>query len=190
MEIDMTHASEIHAGSYRPTLFASPARGKENAFVRPLRRYLARRRTIAALSRLDDHMLADIGLARADIPLVASHEDTAPAPRPSRALWADVLASVRRNRRRRATIRALKRLPDYLLEDIGIPRWRIEEAVETLFTQPAPPVKQAASPASPVHDLLNRLTPPCGPCASGRSAGWPPDSLPASTAIPWRTSAT
>ena len=45
----------------------------------------ARRRTIAQLSRLDDHMLADIGISRARIPLIAQELAEAPrgeAPRP------------------------------------------------------------------------------------------------------------
>ena len=51
----------------------------------------ARRRTIAQLSRLDDHMLADIGINRARIPLVARELidascGDAPQPDPRRDL--------------------------------------------------------------------------------------------------------
>lgn len=39
--------------------------------TQPVRTYLRHRRTMAELSRLDDRTLADIGLARGDIPAIA-----------------------------------------------------------------------------------------------------------------------
>ena len=69
------------AGSAAGRFFARNVSG----VWRRIARAGARRRTIAQLSRLDDHMLADIGISRARIPLVAQELIDAPcgeAPQP------------------------------------------------------------------------------------------------------------
>ena len=75
MEILMTQAIVEHAG---PT-----PRGQRPAFTQGILenvlRILARRRTERELARLDDHLLADIGLSRGDIYNVAAQATSAPS---------------------------------------------------------------------------------------------------------------
>jgi len=124
-----------------------------------------RRRTAVELSRLDDALLRDIGVQRGDIPFFAEQavalERSAGSVRPS---W---VARRRQARMRRAIARQLEVLPDWALEDIGIPRHEIgavaarmaarqAEASETevrdiRVTEPAP------AAVSPVHDLMYRV---------------------------------
>ena len=87
------------------------------------------------LSALNDRELADIGLARGDIPAVAWRSVTAPkAPRLSVAfsqLVHDLVAApaILWNRRRRA-FNALSALDDRMLADIGVARAEIGEVVK------------------------------------------------------------
>ncbi|RMD63842.1 MAG: DUF1127 domain-containing protein [Alphaproteobacteria bacterium] len=125
--------------------------------------------TATELSRLDDHILDDIGLRREEIGTVARQIGGAngpEAPRHSRLRRA--FEAMRTAWLRRAMIRDLERLPDEILEDIGIPRWRIEEAVDTMLAETAKkraqaqaagetPTPATVSAHSPVHGLIARL---------------------------------
>lgn len=98
-------------------------------FARGLARAAARRAMAENLGRLDDRMLADIGIARPDIRQVAEDATGGPALGPL-ALLAElfrVLAvqPLRAGYRRRATMRELLRLDDRMLADIGIERGEI-----------------------------------------------------------------
>ncbi len=122
-------------------------------------RFLARRRTVRELERLDGHMLADIGLARGDIHRVAADASGTPVLT-NMPIWAAWLSQLQRASARAGLVRSLHRLPDHVLKDIGIPRGEIEASVyRTMAETPA----QAKAPRtrtfhiSPVHGLLARI---------------------------------
>lgn len=108
----------------------------------PLRRALRARRTVRELERLNDRELRDIGVERGDIPALAARLAAAEAPVPAHRR--SLIAALRRGWARRAMIRDLQRLPDHVLQDVGIPRYEIEPMVERALDrlegrQPAPP---------------------------------------------------
>ncbi|MFQ6019063.1 MAG: DUF1127 domain-containing protein [Kiloniellaceae bacterium] len=146
----------------RGTGFRRLARLVERNIVLPIERANRRRRTIAELSRLDERMLNDIGLSRADIGTVAS--DLARRATPAETLpirlpeaVSRALAAIRAARARGKTIRELKQLPDRLLADIGIARDEIESAVDRLFARQADRGRQRRpSSPSPAHGLRDR----------------------------------
>jgi uncharacterized protein YjiS (DUF1127 family) len=88
-----------------------------------LRAYRDRRQAYASLVALDDRLLADMGLQRAN--LKAEVFGVSKEDKPS--LFARLQLSLQRARRRRATIDALQALPDHVLADIGIERALIGE---------------------------------------------------------------
>lgn len=126
-----------------------------------------RRRTAAELSRLDDALLRDIGLQRGDIPFIA--EQVAVPEGPARSVRPSWLVRWRQARLRRGIRHQLEALPDWALEDIGIPRHRIGAVATRMAAQQAKE-KDAAAPdiavtepasvardRSPVHDLVHHL---------------------------------
>lgn len=123
------------------------------------------RRTAAELSRLDDALLRDIGVLRGDIPFVAEQAVAARRPAAQRPSWA---ARRRQARLRRSIVRQLEVLPDWALEDIGIPRYDIETVAARMAAEqakapatatPEAPSARPAAPVrvSPVHDLVHQL---------------------------------
>ena len=79
------------AGAFRAV--ARPAR----ALITGASRWWQRRTTEAALLRCNDRVLADIGIAREDIPMVARGLESGPAPAPASAAagrWPAMLAHV------------------------------------------------------------------------------------------------
>jgi len=139
------------------------------ALTDALLRTQRQRRTAAELSRLDDALLRDIGVLRGDIPFVAEQAVAARRPAAQRPSWA---ARRRQARLRRSIVRQLEVLPDWALEDIGIPRYDIETVAARMAaeqakapataTPEAPSAQPAARPAapvrvSPVHDLVHQL---------------------------------
>jgi uncharacterized protein YjiS (DUF1127 family) len=88
-----------------------------------LRAYRDRRQAYASLVALDDRLLADMGLQRAN--LKAEVFGVSKEEKPS--LFARLRLSLQRARRHRATIDALQALPDHVLADIGIERGLIGE---------------------------------------------------------------
>ncbi len=102
-----------------------------------IRRAICRQRTLAALGRLDDAMLRDIGLDRSEIraAAVASSRDKNPYP----ATWLSRLGvELERAALRRQTIRELSSLDDRVLRDIGIERGTIQELVNAQFEGRSP----------------------------------------------------
>jgi uncharacterized protein YjiS (DUF1127 family) len=101
------------------------------------------RRTLRALSRLDDRMLSDIGLSRADIQVAAAlccdkpsdgAGQAAPAGGPS--VWSRLATRMNREIRRRRTLNELSAMSDGMLADIGIQRADIPAVVAGLFAAP------------------------------------------------------
>ena len=107
----------------------------DNAVLGPLERYLQRRRTVAELSNLSNHMLADIGVQRGQIDQVAWKSCYGDEKQPSLlrrfAVWYTLRAE------RRETIRDLRSLPDSVLQDIGVERGNIVEVADRLMQRKA-----------------------------------------------------
>ena len=101
------------------------------AVIRPLRYRMLYYRILGDLTRLDDDVLRDIGLARRDIGTYA--RSRAQLRWPARhSLWAvlggvaaTVWRALRRGKERRMTIRDLMMLDDRTLKDIGLSRSQI-----------------------------------------------------------------
>lgn len=91
-----------------------------------------RRRTLKALTALDDRVLNDIGVDRAEIAATAalSCDQT---PRSSNSVWHGLSAWAGREVNRRRTLRELSALTDEMLADIGISRAEIPAVVADLF---------------------------------------------------------
>jgi uncharacterized protein YjiS (DUF1127 family) len=111
----------------------SAAARRLSAALRPvlagLARWRERRRTNDALMRCSDRVLADIGIAREDIPLIARGidpsrpESGAPAMRSRWAAARARLAAARAARReRRRVYRELMSYRDHELDDLGVRR--------------------------------------------------------------------
>lgn len=136
------------------------------------RREKLRLHTAAVLRRLDDRLLADIGVPRgriADYARAAAHQAVPlpPLPSPDRK---SVPARLRSRRERRAAIRELSRLDDRLLRDIGIEPGRIGDMVDAALSQ-----RRDLATAGPATPLPVSPPPvPYGTCAA-IAADWTPD---------------
>jgi len=99
-----------------------------------LRRRLQHRRTLKALGELDDRLLSDIGISRAEIEATAAFccEEEAPVE-PS--VWHKLADWLDRERRRRRTVRELSAMSDELLADVGIARAEIPAIAAALFVE-------------------------------------------------------
>jgi uncharacterized protein YjiS (DUF1127 family) len=100
----------------------SEPRAKLSLLAR-LRVYRDRRQAYASLVALDDRLLADVGLQRANL----KAEVFGQSKEEKSSLFARLRLSLQRARRRRATIDSLQALPDHVLADIGIERALIGE---------------------------------------------------------------
>ncbi len=120
-------------------LAAALARGfgaVNRALLSPVRGYLRERRTVAELERLNDHMLADIGLQRGQIHAAAAEvcrDGAAAGPSLGRRLSVWLTLSLERG----ATIRDLRALPDAVLRDIGVERASIPDVADKLMKRKA-----------------------------------------------------
>ena len=129
-----------------------------HGILEPVLHFLARHKTRRDLQGLDDRLLADIGLIRAEIPAAVAKATAVSANGdwfPTRLVkW------VSHARARARTVRELRRLPDPILADIGIQRWEIEDVVDGLLA-PRGSKAHAAKPArrhtAPVQELISRL---------------------------------
>ncbi len=150
----MTQATFGHAGS------AHTGHGLTalDTALQTFSRYWERRRTERELAQLDDRLLADIGLSRADIDLAAA---VATGTLPRRAsLWRRLAERFATARARARMIEKLSQMPDHILNDIGIQRWQIEEAVDGILAKRQNPdagIRTERAAASPVHGLMARL---------------------------------
>ena len=99
-----------------------------------LKRRHERRRTLKALELLDDRMLGDIGISRADIQATAADccgkQEVA-----SRSVWHGLAAWARQEARRRRTVRELSAMSDEILADVGISRADIPAVAAALFME-------------------------------------------------------
>jgi len=96
-----------------------------------LRRRLQHHRTLTALTQLDDRLLRDIGVSRAEIDATAAF-CCQEQPEASESVWQRLGAWIARERRRRATVRELSAMSDELLADVGIERAEIAAVADAL----------------------------------------------------------
>ncbi|MEM7171580.1 MAG: DUF1127 domain-containing protein [Pseudomonadota bacterium] len=90
--------------------------------------YLQKRAAVTKLSQLDDRLLKDIGLCRADIhPLVYGNSNN------TTSLFRSLSTKFADARRRRRTIQGLNQLSDRMLADIGVMRADITPRVDQIM---------------------------------------------------------
>lgn len=138
----MTSLTEL-SGSDAGRKAAQPARRPLDAFGRwsglravavALRRRLQHRRTLTALTQLDDRLLRDIGVSRADIEATVAfccEQESEETP----SVWQRFGAWLNRERRRRQTVRELSAMPDEILADVGIERAEIAAVAAALVSE-------------------------------------------------------
>ena len=118
------------------------------ALVVALRRRLQHRRTLKALTQLDDRLLRDIGVSRADIEATVAFccQDE---PEEKHSVWQRFRAWLSRERRRRQTVRELSAMPDDILADIGVERADIPAIAAALVSdRPAAGTTGQANPVA------------------------------------------
>jgi uncharacterized protein YjiS (DUF1127 family) len=118
------------------------------ALFSSLRRRLRHRRTLTALGRLDDRLLSDIGVSRAEIEATAAF-CCETQPQRGESVWQKIGAWLSREHRRRQTIRELSAMSDEMLADVGIARADIPAIAAALFVE-----RPAA--AAPVGEPVER----------------------------------
>jgi uncharacterized protein YjiS (DUF1127 family) len=127
----VARAQQLRAEATAQMLIAAGRRlsGALRPLLAGLARWQERRRTYDALMRCSDRVLADIGIAREDIPLIARglepsrHESGAYAMRPWWAAARACLEAAREARReRRRVYRELMTYRDHELDDLGVRR--------------------------------------------------------------------
>jgi uncharacterized protein YjiS (DUF1127 family) len=96
------------------------------------------------LNSLDDRLLADIGISRADIPAVVAMMGTAPASQNGEAF--DPIASIRVWNRSRETARTLASMDDRQLTDMGFVRGDIDWVAEELAIRSLWPANRDSAP--------------------------------------------
>lgn len=92
-----------------------------SALFATLRRRFQHRRTLKALGQLDDRLLSDIGISRAEIAAAAAlccKEEAVAKP----SAWNKLAGWLRREASRRRTVSELSAMSDEMLTDIGIDR--------------------------------------------------------------------
>ena len=154
LDIALATAKRLQAQAVRQQgakLFAALDRGLG---LPGLRKVLAARQTRAQLERLDDRLLTDIGLCRGDIARAVTGAPAQPslATRMARKIQTAI--------QRHQTRRTLAALPDHLLADIGIERYRIAEATSEVLTQQAVAAKNGGSSLDGLFDQVESLLHP------------------------------
>jgi uncharacterized protein YjiS (DUF1127 family) len=104
----------------------------DGTIVRPAADFLARREVEASLRSLDDRMLADVGLTRADIPAVV--RDAHRAPKLAEAGF-DTVDQIRVYNRTRIAAKQLGAYDDRMLDDMGFVRGDIQWVAKKLATR-------------------------------------------------------
>jgi len=95
-----------------------------SALFAGLRRRFQHRRTLKALGQLDDRLLSDIGISRAEIAAAAAlccKEEAVAKP----SVWSKLAGWLHREAARRRTVNELSAMSDEMLADIGIARAEI-----------------------------------------------------------------
>jgi len=103
-----------------------------------------RRQLRRELNSLDDRLLADIGISRADIPAVVSLMGAAPASDDAEEF--DPIASLRVWNRSRETARTLAAMDDRQLTDMGFVRGDIDWVAEELAIRSLWPANRDSAP--------------------------------------------
>jgi uncharacterized protein YjiS (DUF1127 family) len=96
------------------------------------------------LNSLDDRLLADIGISRADIPAVVAMMGAAPASQNGEAF--DPIAGIRVWNRSRETARTLAAMDDRQLTDMGFVRGDIDWVAEELAIRSLWPANRDTAP--------------------------------------------
>lgn len=144
--MEHTRAEELHASDFMTHTGITQddtARGTSalRGVVNALKDWNQRRISYRELTRMNDHLLADIGLKRHDIQAVAGGGSI------SLGVLFAPLAELARNaaeiitgwNRRRIAYRHLSEMDDHMLTDIGLRRHEIEAAIHGKVRMPAPP---------------------------------------------------
>lgn len=127
------------------------------ALVCAVKRGLAKRRTLAQLSALEDRQLRDIGIERAEIGRIAVESSRKAHPYPGH--WLSRLgAELKRAAARRQTIARLSSLDDRMLQDIGIERATISELVDARMEARSPVWSLENAPADPKPSFTVKLS--------------------------------
>ncbi|MEO3428636.1 DUF1127 domain-containing protein [Pelagibius sp. CAU 1746] len=136
-----TLRAEYIADHLRSAARAIALRSGLSAFFAAWRRRRQCRRTLKALTALDDRMLNDIGVDRAEIAATAALSCDASgdaAPSGGNSAWHGLAAWAAREVNRRRTLRELSALSDEMLADIGISRAEIPDIVDALSSGRTP----------------------------------------------------
>lgn len=104
----------------------------DGTIVRPAADFFARREVEATLRSLDDRMLADVGLTRADIPAIV--RDTHRAPKQAETGF-DTVDQIRVYNRTRIAAKQLGAYDDRMLDDMGFVRGDIQWVAKKLATR-------------------------------------------------------
>lgn len=99
-----------------------------------VKRRRERQRTLKALGQLDDRLLSDIGISRADIEATAA-ACCGQEPKTGGSVWPRLAARIGRELRRRRTVLELSAMSDELLADIGISRADIPAVAAALVAE-------------------------------------------------------
>ena len=124
------------------------------ALVANMRRAAKRVKIDHCLSRLTDRQLADLGVARKDIPVLAQDAALKAAPR-TKSLLGQLAAWYGAQERRVATHRQLNALDERMLSDIGIEPDQLR-VISGAMVSPVTRIKEAAHfVAQPVVEFTN-----------------------------------
>ena len=104
----------------------------DGTVIRPVADFFARREVETTLRSLDDRMLADVGLTRADIPAVV--RDTHRAPKHAETGF-DPVDQIRVYNRTRIAAKQLGAYDDRMLDDMGFVRGDIQWVAKKLATR-------------------------------------------------------
>lgn len=120
---DIMAVAEASVAQTEPSLAAAFGEMLHDLLVAPVALWNKRRAAFGALNALDDRMLSDIGVARAEIGTVVKglHKSVSYP-----AVTLDVVAPIAAWNRARVTANQLYRLEDRMLADIGVVRGDID----------------------------------------------------------------
>ena len=112
-----------------------PLKSRAQWFVAVFLQKTVSRRTASVLSRLDDGLLADIGVPRSQIEEYAREVALKSVPMPPKPtpILKSILERIRAWRMRRAAIRELSALDDRVLRDIGIEPGQVGDVVDAVL---------------------------------------------------------